>query len=176
MSRWLLSFPTFLLLAALPGMAQSSGSVPPSADTSAQTVKPEANSSAVPAPTSKKVWTNENVRDANGSVSVVGDPRNQKYPLTPGKADAGTATRIRQNLEKLQKQLADVNKQLATYKQFLDGEAVSQGARDMSRGYSRTPVDQQMTKLQEKKKDLQEQIDALIDEARKKGVEPGQLR
>jgi uncharacterized protein YukE len=107
---------------------------------------------------------------------VVGDPRNQKYPLTPGKADAGTATRIRQNLEKLQKQLADVNKQLATYKQFLDGEAVSQGARDMSRGYSRTPVDQQMAKLQEKKKDLQEQIDALIDEARKKGVEPGQLR
>lgn len=33
-----------------------------------------------------------------------------------------------------------------------------------------------MRVLQEKKKDLQAQIDALLDEARKKGVEPGQLR
>jgi hypothetical protein len=30
--------------------------------------------------------------------------------------------------------------------------------------------------LQDKKKDLQSKMDALLDEARKKGVEPGELR
>jgi hypothetical protein len=34
----------------------------------------------------------------------------------------------------------------------------------------------QIRVLQDQKKDLQSKIDALLDEARKKGVEPGQLR
>jgi peptidoglycan hydrolase CwlO-like protein len=37
-------------------------------------------------------------------------------------------------------------------------------------------VDQQITNLQEKKKQLQGKIDALLDEARKKDVQPGDLR
>ena len=107
----------------------------------------------------------------------MGDKRNQKYTMTPAKtADAGTVARIKQNLQKLQSQLDDVNKQLAAFKQFQDGEPVSEGGRDVSKGYSRTPVSQQIVKLQNKKKDLQGQIDDLVDEARKKGIDPGQLR
>jgi hypothetical protein len=37
-------------------------------------------------------------------------------------------------------------------------------------------VDQQITSLQDKKKQMEAKIDALLDEARKKGVEPGDLR
>jgi hypothetical protein len=46
----------------------------------------------------------------------------------------------------------------------------------LNKSYNQTPVDQQITALQEKKKQTQAKIDALLDEARKKGVEPGQLR
>ena len=53
---------------------------------------------------------------------------------------------------------------------------VSTGERDTSKGYSRTPVDQQMNQLLNKKKDLESQIGDLLDEARKKGIDPGQLR
>jgi hypothetical protein len=37
-------------------------------------------------------------------------------------------------------------------------------------------VNQQIISLQKKKKQLQDKIDALVDEARKKGVQPGDLR
>jgi hypothetical protein len=37
-------------------------------------------------------------------------------------------------------------------------------------------VDQQITSLQDKKKQLEVKIGALLDEARKKGVQPGDLR
>jgi hypothetical protein len=39
-----------------------------------------------------------------------------------------------------------------------------------------TPVEDQVKTLEVKKKQIQDQIDALEDEARKDGVEPGQLR
>lgn len=179
MSPWLLTLAALLLSYGYLCNAQSATSPAPQQESSSTAPKPDATTS-VPeprgtAPPARKVWTNENLRDASGNVSVVGDQRNRKYSLTP-EADSASANRFRQSLEKLQKQLDDVNKQLASYKQFLDGEPVSQGARDMSQGYSRTPVIQQIAKLQTKKKELQAQIDTLLDEARKKGVEPGQLR
>ena len=79
-------------------------------------------------------------------------------------------------MQKLQSQLADANLKLESYKKFLQGENVSYSGRDTGKGYSRTPVEQQMATLQEKKKQLELQIDALYEEARKKEIEPGQLR
>jgi hypothetical protein len=182
MFRWLFSPALFLSLAAFPCAAQSpatgttadDNTAPATPNVSGATTSSGSNTAAA---TPKKVWTNDNLKDANGSVSVVGEKGNQKYavPLTKT-ADPATVAKIRQSLEKLQKQLDDVNKQLSAYKQFQDGEAVSDGGRDVSKGYSRTPVNQQMAKLQDKKKELQIQIGELVDEARKKGIEPGQLR
>jgi len=127
--------------------------------------------------TSKKVWTNENLAGAKGTVSVVGDKRNQAYHMASGHpADPATAARIKKSLEKLQSQLDEVNNKLKSYKQFQDGEPVSTGARDVTKGYSRTPVDQQMVQLLDKKKQLEAEIGDLVDEARAKGVDPGQLR
>jgi hypothetical protein len=128
-------------------------------------------------PAPKKVWTNENLAEVGGNVSVVGDKRNQKYSMTPTKpADPGTVSRIKQELQKLQAQLDQVNQKLATFKEFQEGETVSHGDDEIKSGYTRTPVNQQMAALQQKKKKLETQIDALVDEARKMGIEPGQLR
>jgi hypothetical protein len=183
MSRWLFTLIAFLfLVTAGPCLAQSANPASPADSSQAQAPAKPADPSTtstppIPAPAAKRVWTNDNLADASGSVSVVGDKRNPKYAITPAKTgDPATAARIRQSLDKLQRQLDDVNKQLLGFKQFLEGETVSESGRDMSKGYSRTPVDQQIVKLQGKKKDLQEQIAALIDEARKKNIEPGQLR
>ena len=193
MFRWLFSIALFLAVSVDCGAQAPAPSAAPAATPASNTANaPAQSSSDSPAKVSdgsaspsaaagtgatKKVWTNENLRDANGNVSVVGDKRNQKYNMTPvPAADSATVARIRQNLQKLQGQLDDVNKQITAYKQFEEGETVPDSGQDISKGYTRTPVNQQIAKLQGKKKDLQTKIDELIDEARKKGVEPGQLR
>jgi len=90
--------------------------------------------------------------------------------------DGATVDRIRKGLEKLQSQIDDIDKKLKTYKDFQEGEPVSTGARDLTKGINRTPVEQQVGQLQEKKKELQAQMNDLLDEARKKGIDPGLLR
>jgi hypothetical protein len=166
--------PLFVLgMLARPCLAQAPDPPPP------QSATPRTSSSLATTPTvpAKKVWTNDNVSGAKGSVSVVGDKQNQKYPMDPNRpADPATVARIKKDLEKLQSQLEEVNKKLKAYKEFQEGEAVSKGERDMSKAYSRVPVDQQMTQLLEKKKELEGQLGDLSDEARKKGVAPGDLR
>jgi hypothetical protein len=154
--------------------AQSQDSPPPPASSTA----PPASSNTAPVASSpKKIWTNEDVSGTKSGISVVGDKRNLNYHLTPAQsADPATVDRIKKNLPKLQSQLDEVNSKLKSYKQFQDGDPVSKGERDMSKGYSRTPVDQQMVQLLDKKKQLESQIGDLLDEARKKGIDPGQLR
>ncbi len=164
-------------IVALPTRGQTSDKPPatdatPAAPSSSSTTAPAA---AATAP--KKVWTNENMADTKGPVSVVGDKRNLHYHMGPSPpVDAATVARIKKDLEKLQTQLDDVKNKLKSYKEFQEGEAVSKGERDITQGYSRTPVDQQMVQLLDKKKQLEGHIGDLIDEARKKGIDPGQLR
>jgi uncharacterized coiled-coil protein SlyX len=147
---------------------------PPAQNVSPAT--PAAAASPAP-PAAKKVWTNEDLAGTKGGISVVGDKRNQNYHMgSNAPADPATVARIKKNLDKLQTQLEDVNNKLKSYKQFQDGEPVSTGERDTSKGYNRTPVDQQMNQLVNKTKELESQIGDLLDEARKKGIDPGQLR
>jgi hypothetical protein len=172
-----------LLVSAASCAAQSSGasSSPASQEpASAQTPPPAAT--ALPASPSdakkpKKVWTNDNVSGASGTVSVVGDSRNSNYKATPEKpADPQVVARIRKDLDKLRDQMAEVDSKLAVYKDFQNGEAVSTNVRQLDKGIGRVPIDQQISALQEKKKELRGKIDVLLDEAREKGVLPGQLR
>ena len=46
----------------------------------------------------------------------------------------------------------------------------------MHHGYYMTPMEDQVKALEEKKKQIQAQIDAVEDQARKNGFEPGLLR
>jgi hypothetical protein len=165
------------LLAALPATAQSDPATrsqdPAVSPTSSPTPGADANTNAAPA---KKVWTNENLNEARGTVSVVGDKRSQKSLGTTSKpTGSATGATVRPDLQKLEAQLDDVNKQLALYKAFQEGEPVSTNVRDFDKGISRVPVDQQMVKLKEKAVKLKKQIDDLVDEALKKGVPANQL-
>jgi len=175
MIRWLLTLMVLLVSLTLPSAAQtndkdSSGQNPGNA------AAPDAASSPAPnAP--KKVWTNDNLSDASKSISVVGNKSSQRYPMTPRKtADPTTIDRIRKNLQKLQGQVEEIKKQLASYRDFLAGEAVSKSGYQVGKGYGRIPVEQQVIMLEKKKKDLEAQIDEQFDEARKKGIDPGELR
>jgi hypothetical protein len=169
-----LSLATLLILLAAGSTAAQSpdtSSPPP--------VSPSQDAAPTDAKKPKKVWTNENLSGANGAVSVVGDPKNaSKTKSTSGKvADPQHIATVRKQLEKLQAQIADVDKQIADLTNFSKGEpSTDAGGIKLNKGYNREPIEVQIRVLQEKKKDLQTHIDALLDEAREKGVEPGQLR
>jgi hypothetical protein len=156
-----------------PSSAQSQVSVPSPAQPPTKRTTP-ATAPAKPG----KVWTNENLAEANGPVSVVGDPKKpaKGAPGSAPSADPQYIANTRKQLEKLQSELADTNKKLVDLKDFLAGESVSYSGYQYRKGYDREPVDAQIHNLEEKKKQTQAKIDALLEEARRKGVEPGQLR
>lgn len=173
MLRHALTLFVAVAISAVPTLGrQSQDNSPPSA------APPASGASSTTTDSSgKKVWTNEDLPTKKSGVSVVGDKRNQNYHFGSGQAaDPATVQRLKKNLEKLQSQLDEVNGKLKTYKEFLEGAPVSKGERDMSKGYSGTPVDQQITQLSQKKKQLEEQIDDQLAQARKLGIDPGQLR
>jgi hypothetical protein len=144
--------------------------------TSDSTPRDTASSAAAPKKT-KKVWTNEEVTGISSTISVVGDDHTGKSKSTPPTpADPQYIAKTKLALQKLQAQIVDTNKQLATLKSFSEGEPVGSGAQEFHKGYNNQPIEQQRVNLEAKKKELQAQIDVLLDEARKKGVEPGQLR
>jgi peptidoglycan hydrolase CwlO-like protein len=125
------------------------------------------------------VWTNENLSDATGTVSVVGDPRNAaKGKASSDKAaDPHYVSEVKKQLEKLQTEISAIDKELVDLKNFSKGEpSSSSSGMQLHKSYDRDPVEVQIRELQGKKTDLQSRIDALLDEARKKNVEPGQLR
>jgi chaperonin cofactor prefoldin len=165
-----LSFAMILLfLAACSAAAQSQeAAAPPAQDPTipAETKKP------------KKVWTNDDVPRAAGTVSVVGDPKSKPQPAATAKpANAQYIASVRKQLEKLQGQIADIDKQLVDLKNFREGEpSTSASGVKLNKNYSREPIEVQMRALQSQKKDLESKVDALLDEARKQGVESSQLR
>ena len=159
------------LFAAFSAAAQSPDTTSPQSTSQSQ-------GSTSPSDTSKpkKVWTNDDVKSA-GTVSVVGDPKNKPKTSTPKTVNDSYVASVRNQLEKLQKQIADIDKQLVDLKNFSEGEPSNTASGiKLNKSYDREPIEVQMRALQSQKKDLQAQIDALLDEARKKGVEPGQLR
>jgi hypothetical protein len=165
-----------LLAAVLPVAAQSDGPA-----TVTPTTPPQSESTISPAPSvtnSKKVWTNENLGgNSSGNAGVANNKSSPKGSTIPNKAaDPATIDRIKKGLKRCQDQLADINLKLENFRKFQEGEDVSSAAVDVSKGYTRTPVAQQIATLQEKKKQLELQVDALYEEARKKEIEPGQLR
>jgi hypothetical protein len=136
-----------------------------------------ATATAADAKKPKKVWTNEDVNSLSGPVSVVGNSKNSGKASSSVKADGQYILNTRKELAKLQSQLDDTDKQLSDLKDFSEGKApATSSGYEINKGYNRVPVDQQITSLEGKKKQLQDKIGTLLDEARKKGVEPGDLR
>jgi hypothetical protein len=151
-------------------------SSPASASSPAQT--PNANALApADAKKTKKVWTNDDVHALNGPVSVVGNSKNLGKGGPDEKADGQYIANTRKELLKLQSQWEDANKQLRDLQAFSEGKApATSSGYAINKGYNRVPVDQQITSLEDQTKQLRDKIDRLVDEARKKGVDPGDLR
>lgn len=159
-----------------PAPSSSAGSTTAPATSSTQPSDSTAPVVADPKKT-KKVWTNEDVNGLTGPVSVVGNSKNLGKTGTGAKADPQYIANTKKELAKLRSQLDDADKQLADLKDFSEGKAATTSSGyQINKGYNREPVDQQITGLQDKKKQLQDKIDALLDDARKKGVQPGDLR
>lgn len=173
------------LLAGSVGFAQSAASTAGSTNVdsakpaAAKAAPPQTTSNATPVETKKpkKVWTNDNVGSLSGTVSVVGESKISSKTSSDSKADPQYIANTRKQLEKLQTQLDDTSKQLADLTEFSTGKTgITSGGYEINKGYNRVPVDQQISNLQAKKTQLETKIEALLDEARKKGVEPGDLR
>jgi hypothetical protein len=160
------------LFAAYSAAAQSqdSSAAPPPAPSQDSAPPPEAKKP-------KKVWTNEDISASNGAVSVVGDSKSKPKTASSKSANSQYVTSVRRQLDKLQAETADIDRQLVDLKNFSAGEpSTSASGIKLNKSYEREPIEVQMRVLQDKKKDLESKIDALLDEARKKGVESSQLR
>ena len=171
-----LSVPVFLLVfAALPAGAQTAD--PSSPPPAAQVQSPPA---AADAKKTKKVLTNEDLSSSTGKISVVGNgqnnPGNKPKAAAPKTANPQYVASVRNQIEKLLKQIVDVDKQITDLKNFKAGEpSTNSSGVQLDKRYEREPVEVQIRALQDKRKDLQAKVDALYDEARKKGVQSGEL-
>lgn len=171
-----LSVPVFLLVLAVnPAAAQTTDSNPPPPASQAQ--NPPAPSDAKK---TKKVLTNEDLSNSTGKISVVGsgqnNPGNKPKAAATKTANAQYVASVRGQIEKLLKQIVDTDKQITDLKNFQAGEpSTNASGVELDKRYEREPIEVQIRALQDKRKDLQAKVDALYDEARKKGVESGEL-
>lgn len=161
---------TFFAAVSTAARSQDSSAPPPQAPT---------QDAAPPADTKKpkKVWTNEDMPNAKGGISVVGDTKGKPQPAASKSANTSYIASVRKQLDKWNGEISDIDKQLVDLKNFSAGEpSTTASGVKLDKSYQREPIEVQMRALQDKKKDLESKIDALLDEARKKGVDPGQLR
>jgi hypothetical protein len=137
----------------------------------------------------KKVWTNEEMSTMHGIISVVGDPEQANAPPDSRKwnndSDSGKGNDLerekvvanyREQLRQLRGQQDDIDKKIADYRNFKADNSSPSGGINVRNRYSMTPAEDQIRQLEEKKKQIQAKIDALEEEARKNGIEPGELR
>jgi hypothetical protein len=137
--------------------------------------QPADTSSNTPNPKAKKVWTNDDFAPASSNVA----PATKAASLparSANDANPQLATQLRGKLEKLQAQWKDADQQLEELKRFQAGESSGDAGRQLHKRYSTEPIPEQIAKLQEKRNHLQDQMQAIYEEARKKGILPGELR
>jgi hypothetical protein len=165
------------------GSSQTQNSASAASPTAAQTP-------TSPKPRPKKVWTEDNLGEAGGTISIVGTapsasknsaqlrpPKAPPGKSSDGSVDAPTLAKLRKELQRLQSDLDVADRQLRDLRDFSKGDSKNAGnlQSDPSR-YSTSPVEEQLRHLQEAKGKIQKAIDDLFDAARASGIEPGQLR
>ncbi len=179
-------FGLMLLSAALPASAQSpdAGSAP--APSSAKPAEAPAN-----APTStekkkpKKVWTNDEIGSVKGNVSVVGDGNSssakggQSRPAPSDTAKDARQQQIenyRNQIQGYKDQIDAIDKRIDQLKNFKAENTSPSGGININQGYNMVPLEDQVKQLEDKKRQLQGKIDDTEVEARKNGIDSGDLR
>ena len=125
----------------------------------------------------KKVWTNENLTEVSSSpITQIGEVKNgSSAKSAAAKPPASVVASFRKQLAALQAQVTFIDKQIADLNSFTKGEVQGANGLELHKRYSTEPIPNQMQKLEEKRKMLAVQMDAVFDAARKRGIEPGQL-
>jgi hypothetical protein len=134
----------------------------------------------------KKVWTNEEISTVSGGISVVGDSSASSSAPSSGKSaesdsSGGTGkdrqvAAYRDQIQKLRAQIDAADKKINDLRNFKADNTSPTGGININKGYNMTPLEDQVKQLEEQKKQIQAKIDALEDEARKNGIEAGELR
>jgi chromosome segregation ATPase len=202
MIRSLILASVLILFSAFTCPAQSSGSGAPApsepSKPSAQAPASEVNAAAPKDEKSdkdptkkkpKKVWTNEEMRTLQGKISVVGDPELANASSESRKwnddSDSGNGNNLerekaianyREQLRQLRQQQDGIDKKITDFRNFKADNASPSGGINVRNRYTMTPAEDQIRQLEDQKKQIQAKIDAIEDEARKNGIEPGELR
>lgn len=178
----------FLFFGALPACAQSpdAGSTPSS--TSAKAADAPANPSSGTSTEKKKpkkVWTNDEIGSVKGDVSVVGDANSssaktaEKRPASASPANDARQQQIehyRDQIKDYQAQIDGIDKRIDQLKNFKGENTSPSGGINMNQGYDMVPLEDQVKQLEAKKKQLQGKIEDTEVEARKNGIDSGDLR
>jgi hypothetical protein len=168
------------------GSQASSGTAMPAGQSSGGAVESTAEK-AKTRPKPKKVWTNDEVSNVGGeaAISVVGktgggdsnpSSNNLQKTATATGAREKQAGAYRERLHQLNNQLETIDKKISQLRNFKADNTSPSGGINMNHGYYMTPVEDQVKEWEEKKKQVRAQIDAVEEQARKNGFEPGQLR
>lgn len=184
MKMWILGLVGICQMAGLRTMAQTpdSTSGAASSQVTAAAKTPAAAGEKKPATGTKpkKVWTNDEAGSLPGTVSVVGSNR----PVERETEDSESAAdprrekilRYRAAIMELRKKIDAADQRIAQYKNFKADDSSPNGGINPSKGYTMVPLDEQVKHLEEKKKQLLANIEELENQAKKEGIEPGELR
>jgi septal ring factor EnvC (AmiA/AmiB activator) len=161
-----------------------------------------AGASTAAKPKPKKVWTNDDMTELTGTISVVGTPQ-QKPTSTPSRisslqpavpsapnskqgaagksgdseVDPKTLAQVKQQAQKLQAGIDQLDKQIEQLKDVNRGDSKNVGGLNKDTwSYSTASIPDQIKSLEGKRNALQTSLDNLVDAARASGIEPGQLR
>lgn len=177
-----------LFYAVLPVLccAQSGPEATPPA--ASQPGTPAANGQSTPpagkTDKTKKVWTNDNVKTLQGTVSVVGTNRQGERQTQSSLYGAGAAgdprrgkiLQYRATIGELRKKIDAADQRISQLKNFKAENSSPSGGINPNRGYNMIPLDEQVKQLEAKKRQWLGNIDDLENQAKKEGIEPGELR
>jgi hypothetical protein len=132
----------------------------------------------------KKVWTNDELGSLRGTVSVVGTNRSGERQTQSSQSGAGTAAdprrgkilRYRAAIAELRKKIDAADQRITQLKNFKADDGSPNGGINPNRSYNMIPLDEQVKQLEAKKKQLEANIEDMENQAKKEGIEPGELR
>ena len=76
----------------------------------------------------------------------------------------------------MRNQIDGIEKRIAQLKNFKGENIAASGGIKPTQSYNMVPISEQVKKLEDKKKQLQSRIEIVESDARKYGIDPGELR
>ncbi|HEY2820641.1 MAG TPA: hypothetical protein VGJ06_06325 [Candidatus Acidoferrum sp.] len=191
-----------MLVGAVCAEAQSQQDVDQASTPRGATESGAATSGAAAKPKPKKVWTNEDMGDVKGTISVVGTAQQKPttapsrissmqptVPAAPNSKQGAAAksgdsevdpkilAQVKQEVQKMQAGIDQLDKQIEQLKGLSRGDSKNTGGLNADTwSYSTATIPDQIKTQESKRTALQTSLDNLMDAARESGIEPGQLR